>query len=519
MELDQETPAPITNGGTASKQENSEPTNVEKETESPSETQTETLLETQTEPASEEKMETEENEEPPLEEQPNTTFTIYSQEEMNAFMLRLDDVDNPEMKDAAVSLMHEAKFPSMEMHKVAVMENFRPKEVTLVFDHQKELVKIGDRTIKSRRIRFACLNRIENTTFGYEVVLSFLTKEKKIRVLHFLNPDNAMSLVASLNSFRRLTYTLCKDILATADEFGKALRQSSPIFTGSLKNVSIYNLETKTYESQNDCMYVYLDTACLMILPSQFWEDSPYQMYFWKEAVTGSVDRIMVLHEKGTLHVETQKFRLEIPQYNEDPAKSFFECIRGLKPVPQGSFTDLVGRLKKIQNPDTPVPVKSPADGGIGARAINAPARSGSQPTTGELQQPYYYDNRTDTDNIRLKSFLDDLRSAVTRFENQDEIALPWVIAEDEIRRMLDEGFVPETDIMSGGLNPNNLDHFMKCEEEIEHQLVQQQYDRALSRLQGTKQVFMESDLLEMKILLRIDDITLLKQMYFHSFA
>ncbi|XP_033750916.1 uncharacterized protein LOC117335103 [Pecten maximus] len=234
-----------------------------------------------------------------------------------------------------------------------------------------------------------------------------------------------------------------------------------------------------------------------------FGDENSYHMFFWKEAVPESVDKVMITHDTGILNIETQRMRLEIHQFKEGRANDLFNCIRDLRPEPRGSFTDHAGRLGKIRNPNA-APGYKPVP-----ESVAGNSQSGAM----------YYDDKTRIDNTRLTTFQDDLRNAVRQFENHDEIGLPWVIAEDEIKRMLEDGSVSETDLLSGGLDPNNLDHFMKCVEEIENQLKQQDYEKALSRLQATKKIFMECNLDEMKSLLSLDDITLLKQMYFHSFA
>ncbi|XP_069138523.1 uncharacterized protein [Argopecten irradians] len=441
------------------------------------------------------------------------TFALYSKEEVDAIMIQARDVEGPEIQDAAASLLHESKFPLTETHRVTVIVGSEKKAETLVMDHGQNAIHIGDQRLKSYRIRFAHLNRIEDTSSGFEVAVSYIADDHEIRLLHIMCSGNPMTGIAALNSFRRMFYKFYKDSAATVQEFQEIFPNTFPVFTGSLQQLSIYNLETQKYDAEQITVYVCMDRECLMILESQFSEKAIHRLYFWTEATSDSVDKVLIMHEINAIHIQTQKVRLEIPQYTKGRANEFFQCIRRLKPEHRGRFTDIAGQLHILRyKGNTKAPQRLQAN----MPSLQPSVRNDAD---NKASEPFYTEDTFKTNNTRLISLQGDLENAVKQLETQDEIALPWVIAEDEINRMLVEGIVPESDVLSGGLDPNNIDHFMKCIEAIELHLVQQDYEKALSRLQGTKKIFRECNLCEMQPLLRTDDIVLLKQMYFHSFT
>ena len=113
-----------------------------------------------------------------------------------------------------------------------------------------------------------------------------------------------------------------------------------------------------------------------------------------------------------------------------------------------------------------------------------------------------------------------ELDQAVDTLAEHEDLSLPWIVAEDEIRQMIENPEVladSHTDMLSGGLDPNNPDHVTRSFNDIKEHLANQNYDMALSRVKGMKAIFQESRISEIKNLISIDDLELLKKLYFHS--
>lgn len=68
-----------------------------------------------------------------------------------------------------------------------------------------------------------------------------------------------------------------------------------------------------------------------------------------------------------------------------------------------------------------------------------------------------------------------------------------WAVAEAEIEQFERDGRIPESTIASGGLDPNRVDHFKQCEEEVKEAIFNQQYDLAASHASGMQQVYRTS--------------------------
>lgn len=68
------------------------------------------------------------------------------------------------------------------------------------------------------------------------------------------------------------------------------------------------------------------------------------------------------------------------------------------------------------------------------------------------------------------------------------------------------------------GLDFDNLDHFKRCLDTLEEEMMQKQrYDVALSRCQGMKEVFEESNLERLRSFLKLNDLDILKKVFYRS--
>ncbi|XP_052682787.1 uncharacterized protein LOC128163279 isoform X5 [Crassostrea angulata] len=104
------------------------------------------------------------------------------------------------------------------------------------------------------------------------------------------------------------------------------------------------------------------------------------------------------------------------------------------------------------------------------------------------------------------------------RTENAEMIGLEWIVAETEIKQILECRLVPESDLLSAGLDPNDLSHFKRCLDNLEEEMMKKQrYDVALSHCKGMKEVFEESNLEQLKSFLKLNDLDILKMVFFRK--
>lgn len=104
------------------------------------------------------------------------------------------------------------------------------------------------------------------------------------------------------------------------------------------------------------------------------------------------------------------------------------------------------------------------------------------------------------------------------RTENAEMIKLEWIVAETEIKQILESRLVPESDLQSAGLDPNDPSHFKRCLDNLgEEMMKKQRYDVALSHCQGMKKVFEESNLKRLNSFLKLNDLDILKKVFYRS--
>lgn len=124
-----------------------------------------------------------------------------------------------------------------------------------------------------------------------------------------------------------------------------------------------------------------------------------------------------------------------------------------------------------------------------------------------------------EVDYIRAKvnSIEAQIENAERTFNTSEEMMNMWITMETDLQGFIQDGVVPSTDLRSGGLDQNNVDHFVKSLDDIADLLTDLQLSIAVSRAQVCKQFFSTSNQAAIRDFVSVDEITLLRRLYIRS--
>lgn len=251
-------------------------------------------------------------------------------------------------------------------------------------------------------------------------------------------------------------------------------------------------------EHKSEVYTVILDEEALFLFHDFNKRVPDFFLCLYKESVDNSIERVLVQHIADVLILEsiTRKFVIR----NASKYQSFTKAIRNVKPKPKVIFED---HSKIVEYLKTNLKFEE------------------DESTTNQIRADHdWHETDSSSAGTQILIIARELDQAVEALAENEDLSLPWIVAEHEIRQMIENPEVltdSHKDMLSGGLDPNNPDHLMRSFNDIKEQLANQNYYMALSRLKGMKTIFQESSISEIKNLISIDDLELLKKLYFHS--
>ena len=281
-----------------------------------------------------------------------------------------------------------------------------------------------------------------------------------------------------------------------------------PQWSGELE-IEVSGVEdTSDIEHKSEVYTVILDAEALFLFHDFNKRVPDFFMCLYKESIDNSIERAIVQHNADVVILEsiTRKFVI----HDASKYQSFTKAIRKVKSKPKVIFEDH-SKIVEYLNTDL----------NLGTTTLQKSLQYEQQ----EVDQSYNQiraDHETDYSSAGAQILIiaRELDQAVDTLAEHEDLSLPWIVAEDEIRQMIENPEVladSHTDMLSGGLDPNNPDHVTRSFNDIKEQLANQNYCMALSRVKGMKAIFQESRISEIKNLISIDDLELLKKLYFHS--
>lgn len=245
-----------------------------------------------------------------------------------------------------------------------------------------------------------------------------------------------------------------------------------------------------------------MESLCLFdhpLSPKPIWD-----FRFYKESVEKAIDVIYVCNMTGQLEIEQQQKVFYMSSANsegvEDKNFEFLsETLRKgtMKPKPQDIFTDLVKFVDffKENKPPQPKPTSQRPEGSAPGPAPHGP--SAPAPLSKRDETPKWLVNLTTGSHL----------------QNSDEdLQIVWFEIEDELQRCCRENLIPEPNMDSAGLNPNNPDQLLTAVEDIKDKLLTRNFPVGLSLLQGIMKIYRGSLL---QSVAHLDEVEMLKRIFF----
>lgn len=284
-----------------------------------------------------------------------------------------------------------------------------------------------------------------------------------------------------------------------------------PKWTGDLE-IQVSTVTGPEDEIPKTSYSIVLDEEALFLFRDFNKRLPDFFLMFYKEGTDHSIERALVQHYSNNIVLESVKMKFVIQ--NAVGYSSFTEAIKMIKPKPKHIFEDHTKIAKYLTDLEQINHDENVSQELQKRQEKPSRHRKDYEPEWGE---------RSDTSEAGNQASIisSELDQALETLSVNEDLSLPWIVAEDEMRLMLENPEALEgsqTDMLSGGLDPNDANHLMKSFSEIKEHLTSQRYDLALSRLKGTKTVFQESAVPEIKRLIGTDELELLKKLYFHSF-
>ncbi|CAC5420262.1 unnamed protein product [Mytilus coruscus] len=286
-----------------------------------------------------------------------------------------------------------------------------------------------------------------------------------------------------------------------------------PKWTGSLE-IQVSTLQGSSDDIPEESYTIILDEEAFFLFRDFNKRLPDFFLMFYKEGTDHSIERALVQHYSNNIVLESVKMKFVIK--NAVGYSSFTEAIKMIKPKPKHIFEDH-SKIAKYLTDLEQINHDENVSQELQKRQEN--------PSGSRYRQDYETEwgeqSKTSEAGNQASIISRELDQALESLSVNEDLSLPWIVAEDEMKLMLENPEALEgsqTDMLSGGLDPNDANHLMKSFSEIKEHLTSQRYDLALSRLKGTKTVFQESAVPEIKRLIGTDELELLKKLYFHSF-
>ncbi|KAJ8304334.1 hypothetical protein KUTeg_017917, partial [Tegillarca granosa] len=256
-------------------------------------------------------------------------------------------------------------------------------------------------------------------------------------MFHLLIEDEELNLVLIINAFRHSLFEYYKQFSKNNDDIVNVIDQCvSRYFDSVVLSVTDRQSHQVVFDS-GECTVV-LGTFFLCIFRKWYSSNPLYTVFFWQTPASMVVNNIVLMNETGLTKIESQEYAIEIPNATKNYPE-LLEAIKSMKPKSKNVFSDpdkfvsFMSEKRKLVSTTWKMPQTEPLWDNYGGTDQHAETRQ------------------------RVKTFRDNMYVAMADFIENDQINLPWVMAETELKTLIDSGYVPETDIASGVID--NIDH------------------------------------------------------------
>ncbi|XP_048756979.2 uncharacterized protein LOC125667495 isoform X2 [Ostrea edulis] len=258
--------------------------------------------------------------------------------------------------------------------------------------------------------------------------------------------------------------------------------------------------------------YVVIDQECMCFFFKQYDSAPCTVLFFWKERGNDVIERVMMINDTREIRFESESSNVLVKdQRNID---EFKRVIAKNSSKPKEIFHGYPALVRHLDgssriSKETAVPGPSHDYGDSkdeGYKHVHPQAGKSATILRDEFDEA-----------------IDSLMSAEERCrktELYETISLQWIVIQDEIADIQISGLVPPSDFLSGGLDPDDPDHFRKCLQDLEENLMtNQRYDIALSHVAGMKTIFNTNITSgDLRRFIETDDINFLRMVYYRSY-
>lgn len=311
-----------------------------------------------------------------------------------------------------------------------------------------------------------------------------------------------------------ISVTLCGSDLAA-----RAVSFNQPLFSDDVY-CSVTSVE-------DDCktFYVRIDKECMCFFTDQFQRSPTLTLLFWKERDDFVVERVCMTNDTKEIKLECTGATVLIKdQRNVDEIRCVIANNSSRPKLVFHDYQALLGHLSSSR--DEPLRETRGGPHSIPTRTRTerqewGPSTFGEPSTSGFFQAG---DKDFNFDKHEFDEIIDSLRTAEIRCsqmgtEMSETVGIEWIVAETEMKEIMEAGLFPESVLQSAGLDPDEPAHFRRCLESLEEEMMKKQrYDVALSHCRGMKEIFAANSTSgSLRSLLKENDLDILKMVYFRS--
>lgn len=268
-------------------------------------------------------------------------------------------------------------------------------------------------------------------------------------------------------------------------------------------------------------MFFIIDEESLCLLRHSLSPKPVSDFRFYKEEMEKSIDMIYVCNATGQLEVQQQQkvFFLSSTVTNGDD-KNFSELSEMLskstiKPKQEVVFNDLT-QFVKFYDPRPVQPKSEPKPKPTAVSPAAVPKQPMGSPAPRQEPAPSVGQSGKLAKG-GVPHWLVCLQTGSHLQAGDEELQIQWFTIEDELQRNLAQGTIPDTEIESAGMNPDNPEQLMTAIESIKDELYNsenQNLPLAISHLKGILKVFGQTLL---QPVVGLGEVEILKRIFFLS--
>ncbi|XP_067666628.1 uncharacterized protein [Haliotis asinina] len=377
------------------------------------------------------------------------------------------------------------------------------KNVPVSIDNVQGSIRTGEESILFSQIRYITTkpslmtnSDINIITFSYRTA-SLDDVNKKTRYV-YMKVTNAEEVGRIMNRFRHLQFVPL-EVVEDTSIASTVFEAFIPMFVDHIKVVVTDVKENKQVEDKD--FICTQDQECMCLFSHSYSTVPDYQVNFWKEEGENVVEKCAVIHATQQFEIVTASYVYRLQK--SDTVDRLVSSITRTKPSPRYQFFDPVAMVKRQRR------LKTQQEQGADFNAQNIEHTMYTRDTEAALSE---------SRRLFLRNFKDKLENAYQIGEANREWHAIWEPNELTIRQLLENPeLFPEKDARSGGLDPDSIDHFTACTEDIVDKVFCQECADAFSSLKNLREIFSECTYPEMAPILADDDYTLLKKLVFKN--